>query len=299
MSSADPADYAGLADWEDHAASTRSFLPLMQLLERFAQYCFRRDLSFFVDSGTLLGVVRHRAIVPWDYDVDLGMGRSEYQRLVNEFDDPPGLRLDHSAYDQPDATLCVVPPPPLGPDDPYLDIVRYEPDGRSTMSEPLQRRWPLDMWRAHHDERSWSLRLRPGRPRFAGRLRVVRPAARSHWLARRLVAHDSWHARPESLARCADLPFDPLAPAVMLARPTGAQAGLADTRGERPPSCGRARSLLLFPSGSGRHSSGALGLARRVFGSPPGDLDSIPRSIRPRRSPGSVPALDMGVTNPR
>lgn len=45
MSPADPAEFH-LKEWEDSQATTAAFLPLMDLLERFAGYCFQRNLTF-------------------------------------------------------------------------------------------------------------------------------------------------------------------------------------------------------------------------------------------------------------
>jgi hypothetical protein len=140
MTAADSGSHLTISEWEDQESTTALFLPLMDLLERFAQHCFRRDVAFAVDSGTLLGVVRHRAVIPWDYDVDLGILRAEFVRLCNGFGDQTELRLDFDAYGEPDAAICVVPPGPSADDAPFLDLVIYEPDGRSTMTETLQRR---------------------------------------------------------------------------------------------------------------------------------------------------------------
>ena len=210
----------------------------MDLLERFSSYCFRRRLRFFVDSGTLLGIVRHRAIIHWDYDVDLGMHTADYQRLVQEFDNPPGLRLALDWYEEPDACLCVVPEGSLAEGHPFLDVCAYAPDGRALMSDALQRKWPLDLWRRTHTERSWTYdfgidAVEPlvGLPAWCDLFHA--PAG---WQGRLDRHYDSWHARPESLARAArDLPFDPAVPAVRLIPEYAKLAdGFRETGGLRP-----------------------------------------------------------------
>jgi len=52
-----------------------------RLLDEFARICRENNLRWFVDSGTLLGTVRHGGFIPWDDDIDVIMPREDYNRL--------------------------------------------------------------------------------------------------------------------------------------------------------------------------------------------------------------------------
>ncbi len=55
---------------------------LLDMLVKFDKICEDNGLTYFLDSGTALGAVRHDGFIPWDDDVDVGMPREDYNRLL-------------------------------------------------------------------------------------------------------------------------------------------------------------------------------------------------------------------------
>lgn len=54
---------------------------LVNMLSFFHDLCEKYDLRYYIISGTMLGAVRHEGFIPWDDDIDVGMPRSDYEKL--------------------------------------------------------------------------------------------------------------------------------------------------------------------------------------------------------------------------
>ena len=53
----------------------------LAILLRFSKAIKSYDLHWWLDSGTLLGAIRHKGFIPWDDDVDIAMLREDYEKL--------------------------------------------------------------------------------------------------------------------------------------------------------------------------------------------------------------------------
>ena len=71
-----------LIDWEQDRTAVRVHEIQLGLLREFDTFCRQHGLHYFALHGTLLGAVRHEGFIPWDDDMDLGMKREDYDRLL-------------------------------------------------------------------------------------------------------------------------------------------------------------------------------------------------------------------------
>ena len=81
-----------------------------EILKEFVSYCEESDLVYYLVGGSALGAIRHKGIIPWDDDVDVGMPRKDYRRFCEEYAGSERFKLmvmgrtEH--YNRPYAKLC-------------------------------------------------------------------------------------------------------------------------------------------------------------------------------------------------
>jgi lipopolysaccharide cholinephosphotransferase len=54
----------------------------MSILKDFIEICDANDIKYFGLAGTCLGAVRHGGYIPWDDDIDVGLPRADFNRLI-------------------------------------------------------------------------------------------------------------------------------------------------------------------------------------------------------------------------
>lgn len=60
----------------------RAWAVQLKILEWVHNICMEYGITYYAESGTLLGVVRHGGYIPWDDDLDIVMKRPDYERFL-------------------------------------------------------------------------------------------------------------------------------------------------------------------------------------------------------------------------
>ncbi len=54
----------------------------LEMLKDFDSLCETNEIDYFCWAGTAIGVLRHKGFIPWDDDIDIGLFRNDYEKLL-------------------------------------------------------------------------------------------------------------------------------------------------------------------------------------------------------------------------
>lgn len=68
---------------------------LLEIAKAFHQICVDNHIPYYMLGGTQLGAIRHKGFIPWDDDMDFGVPREHFDRLIALLNEqlPPHMRV--------------------------------------------------------------------------------------------------------------------------------------------------------------------------------------------------------------
>lgn len=81
----------------EHLNDTQRYI--LHVLREVTKVLEELKIPYFMQGGTMLGAIRHGGFIPWDDDVDLGIPRADYDRLLKEVSARLPENLELRTYD--------------------------------------------------------------------------------------------------------------------------------------------------------------------------------------------------------
>ena len=71
-----------MSEHQQHLNDTQRYI--LYVLREVTKVLEELNIPCYMQGGTMLGAIRHGGFIPWDDDVDLGIPRADYDRLLKE-----------------------------------------------------------------------------------------------------------------------------------------------------------------------------------------------------------------------
>ncbi|WP_432749678.1 LicD family protein [Pediococcus pentosaceus] len=55
----------------------------LEIFDYFRDVCKKLNIKYILLAGSTLGAIRHKGFIPWDDDLDVGILRSDYNKLLD------------------------------------------------------------------------------------------------------------------------------------------------------------------------------------------------------------------------
>lgn len=82
---------------QEHLNDTQKYI--LHVLQEVVRVLDELQVPYYMQGGTMLGAIRHKGFIPWDDDVDLGIPRAEYDRLLKQVSARLPEHLELRTYD--------------------------------------------------------------------------------------------------------------------------------------------------------------------------------------------------------
>lgn len=86
-----------MGESEQHLNDTQRYI--LHVLREVVRVLDELKIPYYMQGGTMLGAIRHGGFIPWDDDVDLGIPRADYDRLLKEVSARLPENLELRTYD--------------------------------------------------------------------------------------------------------------------------------------------------------------------------------------------------------
>lgn len=86
-----------MADTDKRLNDTQRYI--LQVLREVICVLDEENIPYYMQGGTMLGAIRHGGFIPWDDDVDLGIPREDYERMLKTVADRLPENLELRTYD--------------------------------------------------------------------------------------------------------------------------------------------------------------------------------------------------------